>query len=203
AREYGRGRLLLISTTDLDAGRAVVWNIGAIAESGTPQALPLIRQILLASAAIPAVFPPVMFDVLVDGAPHQELHVDGGAVMQTILYPPSVNLGKLAGIGKRSRTAYIIRNGKIREEWSETERKTLAIATRAVSTLIASSGVGDLYRIYAAAKRDNVGFKLAFIDDDFAEPHAREFDRAYMNKLFDYARAKSKAGYPWRGEPPG
>jgi hypothetical protein len=41
AREYQKGRLLLIGTTDLDAERANIWNIGAIAASGHPGALDL------------------------------------------------------------------------------------------------------------------------------------------------------------------
>ena len=51
AREYQRGRLFLIGTTDLDAQRPVIWNIGAIAASGKPGALDLVRKILRASAA--------------------------------------------------------------------------------------------------------------------------------------------------------
>ena len=39
AAEYEKGRLLVIQTTDLDAGRPVLWNIGAIAKSGHPGAL--------------------------------------------------------------------------------------------------------------------------------------------------------------------
>jgi predicted acylesterase/phospholipase RssA len=88
-REYDRGRLLLIGTTNLDAGRAVVWNIGAIAKSPNPKAPELIRRILLASASIPAAFPPVMFEVSLDGAAYQELQADGGAMAQTFLYPPN------------------------------------------------------------------------------------------------------------------
>jgi predicted patatin/cPLA2 family phospholipase len=204
AREYGRGRLLFIATTNLDAGQSVLWNIGAIAQSGHPEALGLIRRILLASASIPAFFPPVMFDVTYEGKTYQELHVDGGAIAQAFLYPPSIAVGKLGGIGpRRLRTAYIIRNSKLRVDAEQTERHTLSIATRAVSTLTASSGVGDLYRIYAATKRDGVRFRLAFIPEDFTEPHTREFDRTYMNRLFDYARAKARSGYPWLKAPPG
>ena len=204
AREYGRGRLLFIATTNLDAGQSVIWNIGAIAQSGRPEALNLIRRILLASASIPAFFPPVMFDVSYNGKPYQELHVDGGAIAQAFLYPPSIAVGRLGGIGPaRSRTAYIIRNGKLRVDAEQTERRTLSIATRAVSTLTASSGVGDLYRIYTTTKRDGVQFRLAFIPNDFTEPHLSEFDRTYMNRLFDYARAKARSGYPWLKAPPG
>lgn len=203
AREYDRGRLLFIATTNLDAGQSVIWNIGAIAQSGGPQALNLIRRILLASASIPALFPPVMFDVTANGKTYQELHVDGGAIAQAFLYPPTIAVGKLGGIGKRQRTAYIIRNGRLRVDAEPTERRALSIATRAVSTLTTSSGVGDLYRIYTTTKRDGVEFRLAFIGDDFTEPHEREFDRAYMNHLFDYARAKARSGYPWLRSPPG
>jgi hypothetical protein len=204
AGEYRRGRILVVITTNLDAGVPVIWNIGAIAESGHPEAVALIRKILLASAALPAVFPPVMFNVAVDGVEHQELHVDGGTSMQTFLYPVALRVGKMLGPGvRRTRIAYIIRNGRLAEDWTETDRSTLSIAARAVSTLITNNGVGDLYRMYALAKRDGVGFRLAFIGDDFAEPHPAEFDRPYMVKLFEYAQAKARAGYPWRTAPPG
>jgi hypothetical protein len=202
--EYRRGRILIVITTNLDAGVPVIWNIGGIAESGHPEAVGLMRKILLASASIPAIFPPVMFNVAVDGVVHQELHVDGGASMQTFLYPATLRIAKVRGAGPpRVHTAYIIRNGRLAEAWNETERSTLSIATRAVATLTTNSGVGDLYRMYAQAKRDGVAFRLAYIGDDFAEPHPAEFDHAYMVKLFDYARAKARAGYPWRNGPPG
>ena len=203
AREYGRGRLLFVITTDLDAGKPVIWNIGAIAASGHPDAVDLIRRVLLASVSIPAAFPPVMFDVTLDGLSYSELHVDGAAFVQTFLYPPWVALGKLPGIGNRRRTAFLIRNGKIHEDWNETERRTLPIATRPVSTLITGNSLGDLYRIYAVTKRDGVDFNLGYIEDDFDEPHPDQFDRAYMNKLFEYARAKARVGYRWRKGPPG
>jgi len=119
AAEYEKGRLLLIQTTDLDAGRPVQWNIGAIAASGNPRALDLIRHILLASASIPAAFPPVMFDVEANGKPYQEMHVDGGAVSQAFLIPPSVNLRVArarTGYQRKGVVAYIIRNSRLTTE---------------------------------------------------------------------------------------
>src|SRR5439155_3381052 len=85
AEEYRRGRLLLIGTTDIDVQRPVIWNIGALTASGRPEALDLVRKILLASAAVPGVFPPVLIDVEAGGRHYQEMHVDGGAVAQTFL----------------------------------------------------------------------------------------------------------------------
>jgi predicted acylesterase/phospholipase RssA len=204
AEESRRGRALVIITTDLDAGVPVIWNIGAIAESGRQEAAGLIRKILLASASIPGFFPPVMFDVTVNGVAHQEMHVDGGASMQTFLYPAALQVSKIPNGGSsRPRTAFVIRNGRLTQSWDEVPRSTPAIATRAVATLTTNSGVGDLYRIYALAKRDGVRLQLAYIEDDFEQPHAAEFDRQYMVKLFEYGRAKAHSGYPWRAAPPG
>lgn len=203
-REYDKGRLLLIATTNLDAGRSVIWNIGAIAKSGHPLAKESIRRILLASASIPGVFPPVMFDIELEGRHFQEMHGDGGTTTQTFLYPPTISsLHIPLAVRTRARRAYIIRNGKILEDWQETERKTLSIAGRAVSTLIGSSGVGDLYRIYATTRRDGVAYNLALIDTDFTEAYKGPFDREYMTKLFEYGRLKAKNGFPWRKAPPG
>ena len=88
AAEHAKGRFLLIGTTNIDARRPVIWNIGKIAASGNPKALELVRKILVASAAIPAAFPPMMIDVNVDGKHYQEMHVDGGASAQVFVYPP-------------------------------------------------------------------------------------------------------------------
>ncbi|XSC45380.1 patatin-like phospholipase family protein [Bradyrhizobium sp. RDT10] len=57
ANERRKGRVLLIGTTNLDAQRPVLWDMGRIAMSGHPQALNLFRKILLASSSIPGAFP--------------------------------------------------------------------------------------------------------------------------------------------------
>ena len=205
AEEYGKGRLLLILTTNLDQGRAVVWNIGAIAESGHPRSRELIVDILRASAALPGLFPPVMLDVTIDGKRYQEMHVDGGAIAQAFLYPASFNLkarSEKFGI-KRVRVAYVIRNGRLFRPEQDVRRQTLAIATQALTTMTATSGVNDTYRMYLTTKRDGVGFNLAYIDDDFTLPYVGPFDKTYMRALFEYGYQTGVAGYPWHKTPPG
>ncbi|MFY9627052.1 MAG: patatin-like phospholipase family protein [Methylocystis sp.] len=203
--EYEKGRLLLIQTTDLDAGRPVLWNIGAIAASRDPRALDLIRHIMLASASIPAAFPPVMFDVEANGVPYQEMHVDGGAVSQAFLVPPSLNArAALDKTGyRRNVAAYIIRNSRLTTEWSDVERSTLTIAGKAVSTLINYNGVGDLYRMYMVTNRAKASFNLAFVGEDFQAPHPTEFDPEFMRTLYHFAYNKAAKGYPWEHAPPG
>jgi predicted acylesterase/phospholipase RssA len=114
AREYAKGRVLLIGTTNLDSRQPVVWNMGAIASSEDPRALDLFRKIVLASASIPGVFPPVMIDVDVQGKRFQEMHVDGGVMTQVFLFPPAFFQGLTANRSdnERERHVYVIRNGQ-------------------------------------------------------------------------------------------
>jgi hypothetical protein len=201
ATEYGKGRLLLIGTTDLDAQRPVIWNIGAIAASGHPGALGLVRQILRASAAIPGAFQPVLIDVELDGKKYQELHVDGGAIAQMFLYPPSIELRDLPI--KRERRAYLIRNARLDPDYAQSERRTISIAGRAISTMLAASGHNDVLRLYFVTKRDNVDYNLAYIGRDFVAPEKKgEFDQAYMRALYDYGLGQGKAGPLWHKVPP-
>jgi predicted patatin/cPLA2 family phospholipase len=212
AEEYSKGRLLFILTTNLDQARPVIWNIGAIAASNNPKARDLIIDVLLASAAIPVVFPPVMLDVTVDGQRHQEMHVDGGTIAQAFLYPPSISLRTgAARVGvnekilrtERKRVAYVIRNGRFVRPEESVELRTIAIAKEALSTMTASSGVNDTYRMFLLARRDGVNFNLASIGDDFDVPYKGPFNQEYMQSLYDYGYQKGRAGYPWQKAPPG
>jgi hypothetical protein len=200
AREYGRGRLLLIGTTDLDAQRPVIWNIGALAASGHPQALALFRRILRASAAIPGAFQPVMIDVEIDGHKYQEMHVDGGAIAQLFLYPPNIDLSK-TGV-TRKRHAYIIRNARLDPNYGMSERRTVSIAGRAIDTMLASSGQNDVLRAYFVTQRDGVDYNLAYIGADFTASKSGEFDKTYMNALYEYGYQQGKGGREWHKMPP-
>ena len=199
AAEYNKGRLLMIGTTDLDAQRPVIWNIGAIAASGHPGSLDLFRKILRASAAIPGAFQPVLIDVELDGKKYQELHVDGGAIAQLFLYPPSIDIASL----KRERHAYIIRNARLDPDYAMAERRTITIAGRAIATMLAASGVNDVLRTYFISQRDKVDYNLAYIGRDFEASKKGEFDQAYMNALYEYGVRQIVEGRAWHKHPPG
>jgi predicted acylesterase/phospholipase RssA len=201
AREYRKGRLLFVGTTDLDAERPAIWNIGAIAASGHPGALELFRKVLRASAAIPGAFPPMMIDVEVDGSKFQEMHIDGGAIAQLFLYPPSVDIA--ASGTERQRTAYIIRNARLDPHHEISERRTVVIAARAIQAMLVASGRNDVVRTYFVARRDKVDYNLAYIGRDFTVEKSAEFDQAYMRALFDYGYHQAIDGQPWHKAPPG
>ena len=202
AAEYAKGRVLLVGTANLDSLEPVVWNMTAIAASQDPNALELFRSILLASASIPAAFPPVMIDVTVDGTTYQEMHVDGGTMAQVFFYPPSADLSQLREV-ERQRELYVIRNARLDPDWASVERRTMTIATRAIASLTRTQGIGDLYRIYTTTQRDGIDFNLAFIPPTFDTPHEEEFDTAYMQQLYRVGFDQARAGYDWAKYPPG
>jgi predicted acylesterase/phospholipase RssA len=200
AGEYAKGRLLLVGTANLDSLEPVIWNMTAIAASKDPNAVSLFSNVLLASASIPGAFPPVMIDVNVGGTRYQEMHVDGGTMAQVFLYPPSISV---ANAPARKRVLYVIRNARLDPDWASTERRTLSIATRAISSLTRTQGVGDLYRIYATTQRDGIDFNLTYIPPTFKTPHNEEFDTAYMRALYDVGQQAAKSGHQWQKYPPG
>jgi hypothetical protein len=204
AAAYRNGRMLMIGTASLDQQRPIVWNIGAIAASGHPEGLELIRKVILASASIPGAFPPVMIDVEADGKRYQEMNVDAGVVQQALLYPiyfgvrASLHYGKLA----RERHAYIIRNARLDPDWASVNRDFLTITQRAVSTMIHYLGYNDVLRIYDMTKRDRIDYNLSYIETDFGRKKNDLFDPDYMKALFEYAYQKGRHKPVWHKAPP-
>lgn len=85
AREYAKGGRLYIGTTNLDANTFTIWDMGAIAASGRPESLERYRDVVLASASVPGLFPPVYIPIDVGGQRYYQMHADGG-VRKAIFY---------------------------------------------------------------------------------------------------------------------
>jgi hypothetical protein len=194
AREYLKGRTLLIATTNLDARVPVIWNITEIAAGRRPDALELVHKILIASAAIPGTFSPVMFDVVAGGKPYQEMHVDGATTAQVFAYPAAVHLYELY---PRERRLFIIRNARLDPEWAQTDRRILPIAMRAISCLVQYEGMGDLQTLFSLCQRDHVEYNLAFIPPTFDTPHTALFDPPYMRALYEAGERMAMPGTDW------
>lgn len=199
--EHNKGRRLLIGTTNIDLGRPVIWDIGAVANSGLPNRVELFQKILLASAAIPGMFPPVKFETVANGKKVTELHVDGGVVNQVFAYPPELGLSRFTS-GRRVNL-YVIRNSKEKPDFQMTKASALSLGSRSTSVLIRTQGVGDLYRIYSTAKRDGLNFQLVLIPQDFSHKLEQPFDTAYMGALYRIGLEQGRTGVPWQNTPPG
>jgi hypothetical protein len=216
AHEYTeKGRVLLVATTNLDVPVGVLWNIGLIASAAPRDAPDLVAKILLASASIPGAFPPVMIDMEAGGERFQEMHVDGGTVAQVVFYPPSFGGSDLREdptpemvrlrerVLRRKHRVFVIRNSRPGADLETVDRSTLKIVGRAVSTLISTQGIGDLYQLYVITQRDGMDYNVTWIPDSFTEKLREPFDTGYMNRLYRVGRAAIADGTAWSKYPPG
>lgn len=205
ATEHRRGRRLIVGTTHVYAGRLVTWNIGAIATSGHPTALDVIRRVLLASAAVPIMLPPVYIEVEAGGRRYAEMHIDGGMARQVFVAPPGIDWASMA----REKTQhgglefYVIRNGRASSEYMVMPDRLVPLGEHALHLLAQSQGVGDLYIIYAQAQRVGAVFRAAWIGDEFRAPWTQWYDPPYVRALFDYGMRQAMAGKMWHETPPG
>ncbi len=205
AAAHRSGRRLYVGTTNLDTRRLVVWDMGAIAASGRPDAGDLYRQVLLASSSPPGFFPPVPIEVTVNGRPFKELHADGGATTGVFLRASTLNAGAAAG-GKplAGADAYVIVAGKLYSDPVAAERRAVKIAESGLQSLLYSQTRGELYRIYTLCLLGGMRYHLAAVpDDDPAPVDAMGFDPAQMRRLYELGYTASTARRAWRDTPPG
>jgi hypothetical protein len=184
ATQHNRGHRLFVMTTNLDAGRATAWNMGAIAALGSGQGLALFRKIILAAVSIPGAFPPVFIDVDADGRRFQEMHVDGGVNGPMYLAPESYLLST-EGRPLPASCLYVILNGKLQNEFSQTRRWMASIVGRSFSLALRLGARAQLFLFAQAARRDGIAMKVALIESDFDQKEREVFDPQYMKSLLD------------------
>lgn len=192
ATEAERGRKLLIGSTDLDARRPYLWDVTAIAASGHPDRTRLIGDIIQASSAIPAVFPPV-FVPFVDqgGTRYDRMHVDGG-VTRLFEYGPM-----LGSAGNRRAPIYIVVNEFLSPQFREVRDQLSGIAEAAVETAILYSTREELLVFADTARLAGLGWQGTAIPATFTRIPKETFDPAYMRALFELGRDRGASGSAW------
>jgi len=202
-------RLLLIGTTNLDAGRGRIFNLGHEAETALANGVyDRIGTILIASAAIPAVFPPVDIDGL--------YYADGGATSNLFVTSFSSDDGPVARFRMRNPDAplpkvrvWVQINGKIQPEPAVTQPTWPSVSGRSLSTLTSTNEVFALTLIKgmvhdAKAERGlDAEFHLVSIPPDTPPSTSKEmFDKAYMLGLEELGRTMGADPSSWTTEVP-
>jgi len=191
AAAFDDDRLLLVGTTNVDYGQTWVWNMSLIAKHGK---LDLYRDVLLASASFPIVFPPVEIDdhLFVDGAARSNVVVIGvGGSKQP--GPPLYGPGNV----------YLISNGKFQHPPAALRRALGDVAATTVGVMMDQSMQTALTRSFFGAQFLGYAFKMVAIPDDVEigkDPLA--FAPEQMRAAFDAGRAMAKQPDPWVREPP-
>ncbi len=199
AARHRTGARLLIVTTNLDAQRSVVWDIGAIAASDQPDKVRLIGNLVQASASVPAIFPPVRIKVSGNGHTFEELHADGGAIRQLYLFPDAFYFNE--DISAMRPDIYVIVNAELAPNFSMVRQQSIRIAGRALSSLEKFSASRGVAQLAAFAHRNRATFRLAFIDRILPVERGIPFDPIFMQNAFTLGQSKGSAG-AWEFGPP-
>ena len=199
AREDRKGRRLLAVTTDLDAQRAVIWDLGAIAASGGPKGLKLFREVLAASASVPVVFAPQLIDVEANDKSFQEMHVDGTVSAPVFTLPDAFLFGgkTIASRGAQS-DLYIIVNGRIEPGFEVVPNNVEEIASRSFAIMNRVGTQAVLAQTYKVASGEGFRFHLSYVDKHIPDSGGTGFETDAMRRLYDYGYQKARSGSFWK-----
>jgi predicted acylesterase/phospholipase RssA len=188
-RESGKGRLLLVATTNLDQEEAVIWNLGNIAAAGGAHARSLFVDVLVASASMPGVFPPVMIEVQEEANTFQEMHVDGGATVPFFIAPNLVlALGNVPD-ALRGANVYMISNSQLGGGGPPTTPVNVGeIISRSLTTMMNHMTRAALAQTEAFAARNQMSVRFTTIPPEFPYGGSLAFNQAEMHALFAYGQ---------------
>src|SRR5436190_541184 len=196
AEAYKRGRRLFVATTNLDAQRGVIWNMGAIAAKGDQAALELFRNVLRASTAIPGLFPPVLIEVEANGKKTQEMHADGGLTGQIFVAPESI-LNTSSTTKLPATELYLIANSRLTPEFQTAERSLISVLGHAITVGVQSMLRVNIDRAYATAKRNGIPFYLSYPALAADQQGKGAFDTEFMKDLFQSGVARGRGESPF------
>jgi hypothetical protein len=186
AAEASKGRLLLVATTDLDRNSLVIWDMGEIAAHGGTNARALFRDVLLASASVPGVFPPVLIRVEAAGKTYEEMHVDGGTTASLVAAPDIGAVIAHEFPQLRGARMYILINGKLGVPEETASMMTVSILQRSVGAALRSITRGNVEVAYAFARRHEMTLQATAVPIDYPFGGSLDFAPPAMKALFDF-----------------
>jgi hypothetical protein len=211
ATEHRKGRRLYVGTTDLRTKRAVIWDMGAIACRPCPEGCTLFRDVLLASASVPGVFPPVAFQIEVDGQRTTELHVDG-AITAPLFMPPGVFASVATQNGPNfnphpppgAPNFYAIVAGKLYPDAGPVRRRILPVLGATTEALLYAQCRAELANMYWQSRLSGMRYHMIALrqDANLDAETSVSFDQKLRTKLYAEGQFDGQAGPAWSFVPP-
>jgi hypothetical protein len=196
AAQSARGRLLLVATTDFATGEPVIWDLGSVALHGGADAKALFRSILLASASVPGMFPPVPVRFRAADGVHEELHVDGGVTVPFFVAPAPEDLPP-AGTDTQPALVRIIIDGRLRDFPYPAHANAYSIFRRSVSAGLNNMTRTTLEWTLEASRMRGISLEYAAIPPSYPLHGGFDFNPGDQRALFEYASSCAQAGRLW------
>jgi predicted acylesterase/phospholipase RssA len=201
AREAASGRLLLVATTNVDTGEIVVWDLGSIAINGGDRAKALFRDVLVASASIPGLFPPVIIRVQEHGALVVEAHVDGTAAAPFLVPAGLTRQAREHDPVPRPTAVYVIVDGRLSEEPLSVQLRFRSILSRSISVGLTHMMRTTLELTASSAGLEGAHFEYSAIPVAYPNLAPLDFRASTMRSLFQYGFDCAQTGHLWISPP--
>ena len=200
AREAAKGRLLLVATTDVASGESVVWDLGAIAENGGSSARTQFRDVLVASASVPGLFPPVIIRVAENGSNNDQAHIDGATTVPFFVPPALLQTARnVPGSGRAE--VFIIVDGSLGEAARATRLTARSILSRSIRVGLSHMLLTTLELTAATAQLQGANLHYSSVPASYPLPDAFDFSARIRRPLFEYAYRCAETGRFWTAFP--
>jgi hypothetical protein len=203
------GRMLLVNTTNLDDATSRVFDLVAEARRAADSGqLERIRNIILASAGIPAAFPFRIIDdeLYVDGAVTGNI-IYGGRIVEEETFPavwqkayPKLPLPKFR--------YWVIFNNNFRPVPQVTAPNWVGVIQRSLETAGRAATATAIRHLFAMAeisrlkRKADVEVRIVSIPDNWVPPVPGIFIKETMNNLADLGEKMGADPATWSSEPP-
>jgi hypothetical protein len=210
AAAHCAGRRLYVCTTDLTTKRPVIWDMGAIACLPCPVGCTLFRDVLLASASVPGVFPPVEFKATDSaGNTRNVLHADG-AVTAPLFMPPGVFATAALRAGPHPKPLpggpnfYAVVAGKLYPEAGPVRRRVLPVLGATTSAILYAQCRAELANTFWQSRLAGMRYHMIALrqDADVTADTSVSFDPELMQRLYGEGLNDGMAGPAWSYVPP-
>ncbi len=201
AEQHRLGRRLLVATTDIDREAPCIWDMGEIACQGGEAATTMFREVLVASASLPGLFPPRRFPVELDGAAYEEMHVDGGVSAPLFVMPEALLRWRKLGRRMQRGRVYAIINTVLDPVAQTTSVSLPAILLRSFDTMLRVSYRQALNVVVTFCSAHNISLSVASIPEALpsnGNGNMLNFNTVGMSQTFEAGVSAAQAEDFWR-----
>ena len=202
---HAQGRRLFVGTMNLETKRLAIWDLGAIASSGRPDANDVVRKVLLAAVSWPGAVPPVAFDIEVDGCCHREEHCDAGSVVMALPpigpFPPSC----LPQNGGAGADLYVLASRKLYSDPEPVPKRAFRRLKPSVTAIFEALTRADVCHLYSLCRLSGMRFHLLALPQGYhgEPPSIAHLYPKEAPQLFEMGYHIGTSGPCWRCTPPG
>ena len=165
----------------------------------------MIRDVLLASASVPGMLPPVAIEVDVDGRRFRELHCDGGATSPVFVPSPvfAAAASPPQAPPEPPGALYVIVAGKLYPDAGAVRQRVLPVLGATANALLYANTRAELTNLFSLAHGAGLDYRVAALRPEFhTVEDSLDFRKPEQTRLLAEGMRLGASANPWMVGPP-